>query len=258
MAQMGGSWVLDLDGVVWLSHEPVAGSAEAVDRLRERGTRVLFATNNSAPTTGELLERLGRAGIDAAAGDLVTSAHAAASMLDPGSSAMVYGEGGLLEALAERGVKVLAEGVVDSVVLGWTRRFDFEMLTAAAAAVRGGARLVGTNEDPTHPTPDRLLPGTGALVAAVATAAQRTPEMAGKPHEPFAALLRARAPDVSVVVGDRPATDGLLARRLDVPYALVLSGVTTPEHGTLEVEPDEEATDLLALVKRRLSRGPEG
>jgi len=29
------TWVLDLDGVVWLADEPIAGSAEAIARLRD-------------------------------------------------------------------------------------------------------------------------------------------------------------------------------------------------------------------------------
>ncbi|HYA68219.1 MAG TPA: HAD-IIA family hydrolase [Acidimicrobiales bacterium] len=247
-----GTWLVDLDGVVWLADRPIAGAADAVARLRDGGARVVFATNNSAPTIDELLERLSQAGIGAVAGDIVTAAQAAASMLDPGSSAVVCADGGMLEALAERGVTVIAQGPADAVVVGWTRRFDFEMLATAATAVRMGARFIGTNEDPTHPTPERLLPGSGAFIAAVATAAQSTPEIAGKPHGPLVALLRKRAPDARLVVGDRPATDGLLARRLEVPFALVWSGVTSADHGALEVDPDEEGRDLAAIVDRHL------
>jgi glycerol-1-phosphatase len=247
-----GTWVVDLDGVVWLAEEPIAGAADALSRLRAAEIRVVFATNNSAPTVAEFVARLARAGIDVVPGDLVTAAQAAASMLARGSTAVVCADGGMLEALDEREVTVVPEGPADAVVVGWTRRFDFEMLATAATAVRAGARFIGTNEDPTHPTPERLLPGSGAFVAAVATAAQATPEIAGKPHEPLVALLRERAPDARIVVGDRPATDGLLARRLGLPYALVLSGVISPGHGPLEVEPDEEAPDLAALVERHL------
>jgi HAD superfamily hydrolase (TIGR01450 family) len=251
-APPAGTWLVDLDGVIWLAQRPVDGSAEAVGRLRAAGRRVVFATNNSAPTVAELVDRLARAGIEATGDDLVTAAQAAASMLAPGSSAVVCADGGMLEALAARQVVVVPEGPADAVVVGWTRRFDFEMLATAATAIRAGARFVGTNEDPTHPTPGRLLPGSGAFIAAVATAAESDAEIAGKPHEPFVTLLRSRAPDAVVVVGDRPATDGMLARRLGVSFALVLSGVTAAGHGALEVDPDEEAVDLAALVDRHL------
>ena len=47
------AWVLDLDGVIWLSDQPVPGAAEAVARLRAAGERVLFLTNNSSAPVGD-------------------------------------------------------------------------------------------------------------------------------------------------------------------------------------------------------------
>ncbi len=249
----GGTWVIDLDGVVWLADQPIPGSADAVARLRRAGHAVVFATNNASPTVAELRQRLAKAGIKAGPDEIVTSAQAAASMLEPGTTAVVCGDGGVLEALAARGVSVVAQGPADAVVVGWTRRFDFDLLATAATAVRQGARFIGTNEDPTHPTPDRLLPGSGAILAAVATAAQATPEVAGKPHDPMVALLRARAPDAVLMVGDRPSTDGALARRLGLPFALVRTGVTSDGREPMVVEPDEEAPDLATLVSRHVA-----
>jgi glycerol 3-phosphatase-2 len=247
------TWVIDLDGVIWLAQEAIAGSADAVGRLRQAGIRVVFATNNSLPTTAELIDQLAHVGIDAEADDIVTSGQAAASLLAAGSTAVVCGGGGVKEALADRGVTVVDEGPADAVVVGLTRAFTFDLLATAVTAVRQGARLVGTNDDATYPTPGRILPGAGALLAAVVTAAQVQPEVAGKPHEAVVALLAERAPGASMVVGDRPSTDGLLARRLGVPFALVRSGVTTATDTALDVEPDIDAPDLAAVVDRHLS-----
>ena len=65
-------WVVDLDGVLWLAGEPIGDVASAIGALRDRGVRVVFATNNSAPTTEQLVARLARVGIDAEPDDLVT------------------------------------------------------------------------------------------------------------------------------------------------------------------------------------------
>jgi HAD superfamily hydrolase (TIGR01450 family) len=249
-----GTWVSDLDGVVWLAEQPIPGAAEAVARLRDEGVRVLFVTNNSGPTLGELIERLDRAGIPARGQDIITSAQSAASMLEPGSTAVICAGEGVSEALAERGVQILPEGPADAVVVGWTREFDFDRLAIAATAVRSGARFIGTNEDATHPTPRRLEPGAGAILAAVATAAQATPEVAGKPHGPLVSLLKDRATDITMVVGDRPSTDGALARRLQVPFALVRTGVTRDGREPMVVEPDEDAEDFATLVRQILDR----
>lgn len=241
--------MVDLDGVVWLTDQPVPGSAEAVAALRRARVRVLFVTNNSQPTLAELVGRLERVGIEASAEDLVTSGQAAATLLAPGARALVIGGGGVVESLTARGVEVVEASPVDAVVVGWTRQFDFDRLAAAATAVRAGATLVGTNDDPTFPTPGRLLPGAGALLAAVATASGVVPQVAGKPHRAVADLIARRSAEVRATVGDRPSTDGALARLLEVPYALVLSGVTGESQvPSLDPPADAVAPDLGSLV----------
>jgi len=101
---------------------------------------------------------------------------------------------------------------------------------------------VATNLDATYPAPDGLLPGNGSLVAAVATAAGRRPEVAGKPEPPTVALVRARFGERGVVAGDRPSTDGALAGALGWPFALVVSSATlsgdeTSDHAAAFVGP---------------------
>jgi len=243
------TWALDLDGVLWRGELPIPGAPDAVARLRTRGERVVFLTNNAAPTIAELLEKLGRIGVATGPEDLLTSAQAAATMLQPGSTALACAGPGVREALAARGVGIVEAGPADAVVVGWHREFDFSRLARAADAVRAGARLVGTNEDATFPTPHGLLPGAGALLAAVAYASGTTPDVAGKPHAPMRRLIAERVGPVATVVGDRPSTDGTLARALGARFALVLSGVTGErELDGLEPAPDAVALDLGALV----------
>jgi HAD superfamily hydrolase (TIGR01450 family) len=249
----GAVWILDLDGVVWLTGRPIGDAAGSVERLRGAGVRVVFVTNNSAPTTDELLERFRRIGIPADASDLAGSADAAASLLEPGDTVAVLGEAGLVEALGRRGVAVADHGPYAAAVVGWSRDFDFDRLASTATAARQSGRLIGTNQDPTHPTPDGLMPGSGSILAAVSTASGVTPEVAGKPNPPMVALLRQRfgigegGPPV-VVVGDQPGTDGRLAEALGVPFALVDSGVTPAGAPVAGVPVAVRRADLDALV----------
>jgi HAD superfamily hydrolase (TIGR01450 family) len=253
----GGTWVLDLDGVVWLSGRPIPGVDEAVARLRGAGIRVLFATNNSAPTRAELKKQLAHCGITAADADLLRSADVAAGLLAPGTTAVVLGEDGVLEALADRGVTVVPEGPADAVVVGWTRRFTYDDLARAVAAVRAGARFVATNADATYPTPDGLIPGAGSILAAVATGAESEPEVAGKPNRPTADAIAALVPagELRVMVGDRPSTDGALAAQLGIPFALVFTGVTPPDRIPAGTDTAATAADLPTLVRQTLSAG---
>jgi HAD superfamily hydrolase (TIGR01450 family) len=245
-----GIWVMDLDGVVWLTGTIIPGADDAVHELRARGVRVLFATNNSAPNDRELLVRLARIGIEAPAADLVTSAHAAASLVEPGARVLALADEGVHDALEQRGAIVVADAPFDAVVVGWTHDFDFDRLAAAATAVRAGAKFIGTNDDPTHPTPKGLMPGAGSLLAAVAAAAGERPAVAGKPYPAMADIVRHRAGQaVTMVVGDRPSTDGELARQLHAPFGLVLSGVTAA--GAVPADPPAAvvADDLASLVR---------
>lgn len=242
------AWLLDLDGVVWLADVPIAGGADAIAALRARGERVVFLTNNSSATVGEYLAKLGGMGIPTTPDDLITSAQAAASLLEPGMTAVVCAGPGVDEALTERGVHTIRAGRADAVVVGWHRDFDYARLTAAFASVEAGARLIGTNDDATYPMPEGLVPGGGAILAAVAYATGVTPVVAGKPNEPVARLVGDRVPDASIMVGDRPSTDGLLARRIGVPFALVLSGVTKPGEEPADPPADRVAPDLKSLV----------
>lgn len=251
-------WLLDLDGVVWLGDTSIPGAAGAVSRLRADGNRVVFLTNNSAHTVADYVGRLNKMGIPVSRGDILTSAEAAASLLEPGSTALVFAGAGVEESLARRGVRAIRAGRADAVVVGFHREFDFTGLSAAVSTVLGGARLIATNDDATYPTPHGPLPGAGSVLAAVAYASGATPTVAGKPNDPTVALLRQKFGAVDVVVGDRPSTDGRLARRLGARFALVLSGVTVANHGRLDPAPDTEAADLASLVTDELSATAEG
>ena len=125
-------------------------------------------------------------------GDVVTSAQAAAFLVEPGEVALICGGPGVYEAVSARGARPVADGDADAVLVGFHRDFDYERLRVASAAVRRGARLIATNDDATYPTPDGEIPGGGAILAAVATASGATPTIAGKPHEPMADLVRQR------------------------------------------------------------------
>jgi 4-nitrophenyl phosphatase len=241
------TWLLDLDGVVWLAEDPIPGAAEAIAKLRDSGNRVVFLTNNSSATVAEYLTKLDRCGVPTEAVDLITSAQAAATLVSSGETVLVCGGPGVDEALTARGARTIRSGRADAVVVGWHRDFDFARLTAAFDAVHSGARLIGTNDDPTYPTPAGPVPGGGALLAAVAYATGAKPTVAGKPYEPIVDLVLERVPDPEIVVGDRASTDGLLAQRLGVPFALVLSGVTADDRG-LEPPPQRVAPDLASLV----------
>lgn len=194
-------------------------------------------------------KRLLEAGLDGPPGS-VTSAMAAASLIEPGERVHVCGGPGVVEAVLDRGAEVVeGDARADAVIVGYQPEFDYGLLDLASRHVRGGARLIATNDDPVLPTPAGLRPGTGSLLAAVMRASGTRAVVAGKPHGPMVDLIREILADdeVEVVVGDRLATDGRLAEALGAAFELVVSGATGPEEAGVV-----SSTNLAEVVERRL------
>jgi 4-nitrophenyl phosphatase len=248
---------VDLDGVLWRASLPIPGSAAAVRRLQDAGVDVVFVTNNAGPTVAEHEAKLAAFGIDAT-GAVVTSPMAAATLLRPGERVLCAGGPGVAEAVVGAGGVPLtyeeADGAaVDAVVVGYHREFDYERMRIASAAVRAGARFIATNDDSTYPTETGVIPGNGAIVAGVATAAGVPPLIAGKPHRPIADVVLARCGPAGLMVGDRVDTDGLFAATLGWDFGLVLTGVVTRADLPVEPAPDVLADDLAVLVAELLA-----
>ena len=259
----------DLDGVVWLGRGAIPGAVEAIESIRAGGRRVLFVTNNSVTTERQLVDALGSIGVPAT-GDVVTSAMAAAALVEEGSRVLVAGEAGIVEAVERRGGEAVPNdgasptGGVDAVLVGLHRDFDYGRLARASSAIRAGARYIATNDDATFPTQTGFDPGGGSIVAAVTTASGVEPVIAGKPYRPMAACIQrmligpgsrsasgARpSPSHVLMVGDRPSTDGRFAEVLGCPFALVRTGVVAPGGPPVAGTPvDYDEADLAAIAR---------
>lgn len=254
-------WALDLDGVVWLADRPIDGSSEAVGRLRAAGHPIAFVTNFSWGLRSDIEAKLQRHGIDPGDG-VVTSSMAAAAFVQPGERVLVVGGPGVVEAVESRGaeaIRVDASGAesaaVDAVLVGLDPQFDYRRMTIASTAVRRGARFLATNDDSTYPTETGPIPGGGAILASIATAAGADALVAGKPHGPIADLVRSRWGSTGIMVGDRPDTDGRFARALGWEFGLVLTGTVTAADLPLDPAPDRIAPCLADLVDDALT-GP--
>ena len=248
----------DLDGVVWLMHQPIPGSVDAISRLREAGHRVLFVTNNSHSSANEQAAVLESIGVPAV-GDVVTASQSAGALLRAGERVLTCGGPGVMQAITDAGAIVVGRSddpdlpkdlAVDAVVVAFHRTFDFAGLTRLSATIRQGARFIATNDDATYPTPDGVIPGGGAIVAAVATASGVQPIVAGKPYAPMANLVRSVLGVVDLssswMVGDRVSTDGAFAKTLGCHFAHVRSGVAHTPDEVLNAE--FEGNDLAAFA----------
>ena len=225
--------LLDLDGVVYVGDAVVPRAAPALAAAVAAGARLAFVTNNASRTPDAVAEHLTRIGVAADAGDVVTSAQAAATVLADrlavGSRVLVVGGEGLRAALTAVGLTPVTSADDDpaAVVQGFSPDVGWAQLVEGCIAVRAGVPWVASNLDLSIPTPRGPAPGNGALVQVVQQATGATPTVTGKPWRPIMdeAVRRtgARRP---LVVGDRLDTDIAGAAAAELPSLLVLTGVS--------------------------------
>lgn len=232
--------LLDLDGVLWRGSKPIPGAAEAVARLKAGGYAVRFVSNNSLLGSRGMQRHFERLGIDAEPSEIVLATQVLARALarkQARGTVYLMGSAGFREDLEAAGLRVIDEPeeidyLTDFVVIGGDRELNYAKLTRALRCMLKGALLAAPNVDRTYPMEDGLLvPGTGAIVAAVSTMVQRGPEiMVGKP-KPDLLLAAAQSagldPDECVMVGDTLDTDIEAAHAAGMRSILVLTGNAT-------------------------------
>ena len=223
--------LLDMDGVLYVGNQGLPGVQETLDYLDATGRRWLCVTNNSSRTSADFSTKLAGMGVTVPAERILGSAEATASWLAQqvphGTKVLLMGEQSIRDQMTSRGFELVtdpfeAEVVVATIFFG----VNYSILTDLTLAIRNGARFIATNPDPSLPTERGQVPGTGSLVALLATASGQQPEYVGKPYPGMyeQALQRVGTSAAgTLMVGDRYDTD--IAGALDL--GLITLGVTT-------------------------------
>src|ERR1700730_1644857 len=193
-------FVFDLDGCVWTGDVLTPGAAQVLALIRQQGKALCFLTNNSRARARTMQAKLVRLGVEAKEAEVLTpleilgevvAEHWGASRV-PGIRGGAAWAGALVAAGNEV-VRLAPSRDATVVVVGNDFDFSYERLTAASRAVAGGAAFLTPNIDPRLPMENgEFLPGCGAIVEAVATAAGLRPIVVGKPEPPLFELALKR------------------------------------------------------------------
>jgi len=254
------SLILDMDGVVWKGDAPIGDLPATFRRIRERGLKFVFATNNGTKTPESYQEKLRELGVEIDSSQVVTSALGIAFMLAAkyprGTKIFMIGEEGIRIALEEKGFEMMSVERAPEAqifVMGIDRTINFIKVAEATLLVRAGIPFYTTNTDRTFPTPRGEIPGSGSWLAVVTSATGVEPIVAGKPFPYLMELSLERLgtkKEETLVVGDRLETDIAAGQNVGCPTALVLSGVSTrAEAETWTPSPNVIAESLAELVK---------
>jgi 4-nitrophenyl phosphatase len=239
--------VLDLDGTIYRGEEALPGAVEAIARLRNRGIRTLFFSNNPTKSKSAYAERLGAFGIEVDPEEVCSSGTVTTRYLEAehgDKTVFLIGAEGLKRQLEAAGIELVADATrADILVVSWTRDFGYGDLLAGYRAIEAGATFYGTDPDRLIPAAEGMVPGSGAIINAVAGTIEREPaKILGKPsREAQKAALDTLGvqPERCLVVGDRLNTDIALGERAGMTTVLVKTGVTTEEHlGGSDIQPD--------------------
>ena len=225
--------VIDMDGVLWHGDTPMPGIHQFFNILRQRQIKFVLATNNNTQTPEGFVQKAGRMGVEVQPGQVVTAAvatvHYLCSNYPPGSRIYIVGEAALKGLICDAGF-VISDTNVQAVVATMDRQLTYEMLKRATLLIRAGADYIGPNPDLSYPTLEGVVPGGGAILAAISAASDRRPLIIGKPESWMFRICMERMQlgvEETASLGDRLATDIAGGQRLGMKTILVLSGVST-------------------------------
>jgi HAD superfamily hydrolase (TIGR01458 family) len=223
--------LLDIDGVLHVSGEPVPGGGDAVRALRADGHRLRFVTNNTTRAREQLADDLRGLGVELETDELTTTPVAAARLL-AGKRVLALTMAAVREDLAGR--VELVERDAEVVLLGGADEsdetgsvFSYENLNRAFAELEAGARLFCLHRNRWWQTAGGPLLDAGAYVAGLEYAAGVEAEVVGKPSRAYfdAALAELGATaDEAVMVGDDIDADIAGAKAAGLRAVLVRTG----------------------------------
>jgi HAD superfamily hydrolase (TIGR01458 family) len=222
--------LLDMDGVLTISFEPMPGAVETVAWLQASGVPFRIVTNTTTHTRAALAETLGRIGFGLEPDDIVTAVAGTAEYLrshHAGARVFLLSDG---DATADLdGVFLVGPGEeADVVVLGGASdAFTHDNLNHAFRLLMNGAALVGMHRNLYWRTSQGLELDAGAYLVGLEAAVDVRATVCGKPSAAFfeAALsLIGLPPQRVAMVGDDIENDVGGAQACGITGVLVRTG----------------------------------
>jgi HAD superfamily hydrolase (TIGR01458 family) len=228
MADIDGL-LLDIDGVLATSWQPLPGSLEAMAWFRDHDVPFRLITNTTTHTRRDLAATLGAAGFDVVPDQIVTAVTATAAYLHEhqrGAPVYVLTDGDPGEDLDVRVVDRPEDADVVAIG-GASDAFSYEIVNRIFRRVMDGAVLVGMHRNLYWRTNEGWELDGGAYVAAIEEATGAKAVICGKPSvEYFRAALRLlELPAERVaMVGDDVINDVMGAQAAGMLGVLVRTG----------------------------------
>lgn len=238
-------------GVLWIDDKAIEGSVDCINKCKEAGKKVYFVTNNSTKTQEQLLKKSQDMGFEMVIDEIISTSRETAIYLkrrEFTKKAYVVGSQGITKELDAAGIEHNEIGPdmltgtmremldefhpdpeVGVVIVGFDEHLSFPKMMKAASYLNNPECLfLATNTDERFPMTVHVVPGTGSIVKAIETAAERKPIVIGKPSSNICETLikeKLIDPKRTLMIGDRCNTDILLGANCGFQTLLVGTGI---------------------------------
>jgi len=231
-------FLLDMDGTIYLDTQLFDGTIDFLEKVRSKGGRYLFVTNNSSKSSKTYVEKLKKIGIEACEDDFLTSTDATVLYLNenyPKKKFYSMGTESFNKQLSASGVNITTdiEDDIFGIVISNDTELSFKKLDDVCKLLSEKELVyIATNPDWVCPTAYGYVPDCGCFADIIKRATGKEPVFIGKPKPEMLLLAMQKfgySKEQTLMVGDRVYTDIASGFNAGVDTVFVLSG-----EGTLE------------------------
>ena len=223
-------FVLDMDGTVYISNDPIEGALEFIHEVEEDPERdYIFFTNNASRVPSVYVEKLHKLGLDVDESKVVTAGDVCAEFLKvnyPGAKIFLNGTPVLEENWKEKGLNLVTEDP-DVCVQSFDTTLTYHKLDRICHYIRNGAPFIATHMDTNCPTDYGFMPDCGAMCSLIEDSTGVAPRFLGKPWKETVDMITEitgyKAEEMAFV-GDRLYTDVATGVNNGAKGFLVLTG----------------------------------
>ena len=224
-------YMFDMDGTIYLGARVFPFAVDFIKKLREKGKKILFFTNNASKNPDVYLKKLTDMGFEPRRCELMTSGDVTIRFLQrhrEGKPVYLVGTPELEEQFQKSGIELRDDA--DIVVTSFDTTLTYQKLNIACRLIRNGAEYLSTHPDFNCPTEDGFIPDSGAISAFVTASTGVEPTYFGKPYEKTVEMIAEEtgvARENMCIFGDRLYTDIAIGKRHGITATLVLTGEST-------------------------------
>lgn len=234
-------FLLDMDGTIYLDNDLFDGTLDFLDKIREKGGKYLFVTNNSSKSVDAYVNKLNRLGIIADETNFLTSTDATILYLKnnyPEKRFYAMGTESFINQMISGGIDVVTDICDDifGIIISNDNELTFKKLDDICRLLTAGVEAyIATNPDWVCPTSFGYVPDCGSFAWMIEKATGKTPYFIGKPRPEMLTLAMEKygySKEESLMVGDRVYTDIAAGYNAGIDTVFVLSGEGTMEDAT--------------------------